>query len=121
MSQGGEMSSAGPWYRKFRRASRLPEILATYSSTQHSLAITHNHRRPAENNVYSILFVHSAARQLHEVTATMILEEQRFLHEDLERLEAAIADRVTDEPRHVRERLNRDHQIAGFLDRKSVV
>lgn len=47
----------------------------------------------------------------------MILEEQRFLHEDLERLEAAIADRVTDEPRHVRERLNRDHQIAGFLDR----
>ncbi|KFY07667.1 hypothetical protein V492_06935 [Pseudogymnoascus sp. VKM F-4246] len=47
----------------------------------------------------------------------MILEEQRFLHEDLERLEQGIADRVADEPRHVRERLNRDHQVAGFLDR----
>jgi len=64
----------------------------------------------------------------------MILEEQRFLHEDLERLEQAISDRVAEEPRHVsvphtrnkvmlilnpqvRERLNRDHQIAGFLDR----
>ncbi|TVY17280.1 Pre-mRNA-splicing factor [Lachnellula arida] len=47
----------------------------------------------------------------------MILEEQRFLHEDLERLEQAISDRVAEEPRQARERLNRDHQIAGFLDR----
>ncbi|KAF8848089.1 hypothetical protein BDZ45DRAFT_811050 [Acephala macrosclerotiorum] len=47
----------------------------------------------------------------------MILEEQRFLHEDLERLEQGISDRVAEEPRHIRERLNRDHQIAGFLDR----
>ncbi|TAQ87218.1 hypothetical protein B7494_g4475 [Chlorociboria aeruginascens] len=47
----------------------------------------------------------------------MILEEQRFLHEDLERLEQGISDRVGEDPRHVRERLNRDHQIAGFLDR----
>jgi ubiquinone biosynthesis protein UbiJ len=31
----------------------------------------------------------------------MVLEEQRFLHEDLERLEQAIADRVTEEPKHV--------------------
>jgi len=66
--------------------------------------------------------------------AAMILEEQRFLHEDLERLEQAISDRVAEEPRQAsssslsqndqltslpqaRERLNRDHQIAGFLDR----
>lgn len=65
----------------------------------------------------------------------MILEEQRFLHEDLERLEQGISERVAEEPRHVssplllpsymlcshpmqvRDRLNRDHQIAGFLDR----
>lgn len=47
----------------------------------------------------------------------MILEEQRFLHEDLDRLEQGIAERVIDEPRHVRERLNRDHEVAGFLDR----
>ncbi|RQM08543.1 hypothetical protein DH86_00000263 [Scytalidium sp. 3C] len=47
----------------------------------------------------------------------MILEEQRYLHEDLERLEQGIADRIAEEPKHVRERLNRDHQIAGFLDR----
>ncbi len=66
----------------------------------------------------------------------MLLEEQRFLHEDLERLEQGISDRVAEDPRHVciiseisenssallttfqiRDRLNRDHQIAGFLDR----
>jgi splicing factor 3A subunit 3 len=65
----------------------------------------------------------------------MILEEQRFLQEDLERLEQGISERVAEEPRHVsswsnmyipnalltapkvRDRLNRDHQIAGFLDR----
>ncbi|KAF2090898.1 hypothetical protein K490DRAFT_34467 [Saccharata proteae CBS 121410] len=45
----------------------------------------------------------------------MILEEQRLLHEDLERLEQAIADRILDEPKHIRERLNRDHEVAGFL------
>lgn len=32
----------------------------------------------------------------------MILEEQRFLHEDLERLEQGISDRVAEEPRLVR-------------------
>lgn len=32
----------------------------------------------------------------------MILEEQRFLHEDLERLEQAISDRVAEDPRQVR-------------------
>ncbi|PGH07058.1 hypothetical protein AJ80_08071 [Polytolypa hystricis UAMH7299] len=47
----------------------------------------------------------------------MLIEEQRFIHEDLERLEQGISDRVTDEPRNNRERLNRDHQIASFLDR----
>lgn len=31
----------------------------------------------------------------------MVLEEQRFIHEDLERLEHAIADRVAAEPRNV--------------------
>ncbi|CAG8973338.1 hypothetical protein HYALB_00000101 [Hymenoscyphus albidus] len=50
----------------------------------------------------------------------MILEEQRILHEDLERLEQAISDRVAEDPRQVRERLNRDHQISGFLDRIQV-
>jgi splicing factor 3A subunit 3 len=47
----------------------------------------------------------------------MVLEEQRLLHEDIERLEQAIADRFLEEPRHIRERLNRDHQIANFLSR----
>jgi hypothetical protein len=31
----------------------------------------------------------------------MVLEEQRLLHEDLERLEQAIADRVLDDQKHV--------------------
>ncbi|KAI4211852.1 MAG: hypothetical protein LQ351_005343 [Letrouitia transgressa] len=47
----------------------------------------------------------------------MLLEEQRFLHEDLERLEQAISDRIQDDPKHIRDRLNRDHQISGFLYR----
>ena len=35
------------------------------------------------------------------VGSAMLLEEQRFLHEDLERLEQAISDRVSDDPRQV--------------------
>lgn len=31
----------------------------------------------------------------------MLLEDQRFIHEDLDRLEQGIADRVTDESRNV--------------------
>lgn len=31
----------------------------------------------------------------------MLLEEQRFLHEDLERLEQGISDRVAEDPKHV--------------------
>ncbi|KAI9762574.1 MAG: hypothetical protein M1835_008002 [Candelina submexicana] len=47
----------------------------------------------------------------------MILEEQRFLHEDLERLEQGISDRVAEDPKQIRVRLSRDHQISGFLTR----
>ncbi|KZF20214.1 splicing factor 3a subunit 3 [Xylona heveae TC161] len=47
----------------------------------------------------------------------MLLEDQRYIHEDLERLEQGISDRALDEPKHIRDRLSRDHQIAGFLDR----
>lgn len=32
----------------------------------------------------------------------MLLEDQRFIHEDLERLEQGISDRVLDDPKHVR-------------------
>lgn len=67
----------------------------------------------------------------------MLLEEQRFIHEDLERLEQAVADRVAVPPRNVRtarcnlslstqtdqklpqirDSLARDHEIAKLLDR----
>ncbi|KAI1943752.1 Splicing factor 3A subunit 3 [Ophidiomyces ophidiicola] len=47
----------------------------------------------------------------------MLVEDQRFIHEDLERLEQGISDRILEEPRNIRDRLNRDHQISGFLDR----
>lgn len=33
----------------------------------------------------------------------MLLEDQRFLSEDLERLESAIGDRMGEEPKHVRD------------------
>ncbi|KAH0427688.1 splicing factor 3a [Colletotrichum camelliae] len=45
-----------------------------------------------------------------------ILEEQRYIHEDLERLEQGIADRIADEPKHIRDRLNRDHEVSQLLD-----
>lgn len=47
----------------------------------------------------------------------MLIEDQRLLHEDLERLEQAICERVAEDPRNIKDRLNRDHQIDGFLTR----
>ncbi|PYH89344.1 splicing factor 3a, subunit 3 [Aspergillus ellipticus CBS 707.79] len=47
----------------------------------------------------------------------MLLEDQRFIHEDLERLEQAIANRVAEEPRSIRDCLARDHEVAHFLNR----
>lgn len=47
----------------------------------------------------------------------MLLEDQRLIHEDLERLEQAITERVGEDPRNIKDRLNRDHQIDGFLVR----
>ncbi|KIW07148.1 uncharacterized protein PV09_02018 [Verruconis gallopava] len=46
----------------------------------------------------------------------MVFEEQRYLHEDIERLEQAIADRYVEEPKQDRYRLNRDHEMAQLLD-----
>ncbi|KAK4040869.1 hypothetical protein C8A01DRAFT_35139 [Parachaetomium inaequale] len=46
----------------------------------------------------------------------MLLEDQRYIHEDLERLEQGIADRMSEEPKHIRDRLNRDHEVAQLLD-----
>lgn len=40
-------------------------------------------------------------------TLRMLFEEQRFLHEDLERLEQGISDRVAEDPRHVSRSLGR--------------
>lgn len=45
----------------------------------------------------------------------MLLEDQRLIHEDLERLEDAIADRLLEDPKHIRDRLARDHDINAFL------
>lgn len=39
----------------------------------------------------------------------MLLEEQRFLSEDLERLESAISDRIGEEPKQVWEILSSDY------------
>ncbi|KAG7112497.1 Pre-mRNA-splicing factor sap61 like protein [Verticillium longisporum] len=46
----------------------------------------------------------------------MVLEEQRYIHEDLERLEQGISERIDEEPKHIRDRLNRDHEVAQLLD-----
>ncbi|KAF1954187.1 splicesome-associated protein [Byssothecium circinans] len=46
----------------------------------------------------------------------MLIEDQRQIHEDLERLEDAIADRLLEDPPHIRDRLARDHDIARFLE-----
>jgi hypothetical protein len=44
----------------------------------------------------------------------MLLEDQRYLHEDLERLEQAIADRVAEEPRNVS--LRRETSVTSFAN-----
>ncbi|OAL43168.1 splicesome-associated protein [Pyrenochaeta sp. DS3sAY3a] len=46
----------------------------------------------------------------------MLIEEQRQTHEDLERIEEAIAQRFLDDPAQHRDRLARDHEIASFVD-----
>lgn len=46
----------------------------------------------------------------------MLLEDQRYVQEDLERLEQGIADRMSYEPTFIRERLNRDHEVAQLLE-----
>ncbi|RDA95890.1 hypothetical protein CP533_5222 [Ophiocordyceps camponoti-saundersi (nom. inval.)] len=45
-----------------------------------------------------------------------VLEDERYIHEDLERIEQGIADRVRDDPNHIRNRLNRDHEVAQLLE-----
>ncbi|KAF2798852.1 hypothetical protein K505DRAFT_371406 [Melanomma pulvis-pyrius CBS 109.77] len=45
----------------------------------------------------------------------MILEDQRVIHEDLERLEDAIAELLLDDHPHIRDRLGRDHDINRYL------
>ncbi|KAK4501168.1 hypothetical protein PRZ48_006974 [Zasmidium cellare] len=47
----------------------------------------------------------------------MLYEDLRSTHEDIERLESAIADRQLDDPKHIRSRLIRDHEIANFCAR----
>lgn len=46
----------------------------------------------------------------------MLLDEQRQIHEELERLEDAVAERLLEDPPHIRGRLARDHEIARFLE-----
>ncbi|KAF1346206.1 putative splicing factor 3a subunit 3 [Delphinella strobiligena] len=47
----------------------------------------------------------------------MLYEDLRSIHEDLERLEQAVSDRMLDEPKHIRDRLARDHEMSQFLER----
>ncbi|TKA29519.1 hypothetical protein B0A50_03532 [Salinomyces thailandicus] len=47
----------------------------------------------------------------------MVYEELRAAHEDLERLESGVADRILEDSKHPRRRLVRDHEIATLLDR----
>lgn len=47
----------------------------------------------------------------------MHFEDLRGTHEDIERLEQAVADRVLEEPNHRRRALIKDHEINNFLDR----
>lgn len=44
-----------------------------------------------------------------------ILERQRQAHEDIERMEQAIVDRMAEEPRTRYDALAMEHQVAGFL------
>jgi hypothetical protein len=53
------------------------------------------------HNVQSIEVTHLLRGRSFRRFSIMVLEEQRFIHEDLERLEQAIADRVAEEPRNV--------------------
>ncbi|QIX01569.1 hypothetical protein AMS68_007086 [Peltaster fructicola] len=47
----------------------------------------------------------------------MLYEDLRFIHEDVERAEAAMAERFLEDPKKNRNRLARDHEIAYFANR----
>lgn len=55
----------------------------------------------------------------------MLLEAQRFIHEDLERLEQGIADRMGEEPKQVRFNclmilsVNTERMLISFSDPRS--
>lgn len=49
-----------------------------------------------------------------------VLERQRHAHEEIERLEAAISDRLLAHPRTIRDRLQLDHEMADMLERIQV-
>ncbi len=55
----------------------------------------------AFNTTSTLPRIYSSNTSTLYLSDTMILEETRFLHEDLERLEQGIADRTAEEPRHV--------------------
>lgn len=46
-----------------------------------------------------------------------ILERQRHAHEDIERLEQAVTERILAHPRTIRDRLQLDHEIAEFTEK----
>ena len=45
-----------------------------------------------------------------------LLEEQRYVHEDLERLEQGIADRIRDEPKNVSSSLTNMFEVQLIED-----
>ena len=56
-------------------------------------------------------------KQAFKKQRKMLAEDLRSAHEDVERLEAAIAERILDEPKHIRNKLAREHEIANFTAR----
>lgn len=50
-------------------------------------------------------------------TMESLLERQRAFHEDIERLEQAIADRLAQDNTKIKDRLSQEHDVAKFLDR----
>ena len=78
----------------------LQLLIGSNLSTKSEIIFTVDHDLKA----WSPYFISLPPALNHVLTATklkMLFEDQRFLHEDLERLEQGISDRVAEDPRHV--------------------
>ena len=106
---GGESSFGGEWIWTFHRGPCAGELRLVLSAARPNASCLGTGDLQAKKRLDFDLQLRQFAtlatqpKDLRTVNShhTMLLEDQRYIHEDLERLEQGIADRMGEEPKHV--------------------